>query len=160
MAWRPPLRLETYGTNGFTADEIDAIKEYDARLTLAGHFDLEELLADNPGLEVEDALRKRVGELEAWRVELEALMADPRLENRRRRTSVCPDGPPFDTRGMGPYARAVGSYLESAARGYHRHCRGLEYTVTVRALGLQPPAVAYPLTTCLDPSGRCLGTVE
>ncbi|MFF3096803.1 hypothetical protein [Streptomyces cyaneofuscatus] len=158
MAWRPPLDLGlcSYQTNGFTEHEVKAIEEYDAKLTLATYFDLEELLAEHPGLDVESAMRHRGGELALWHTELNGLMADPRLENARRRTPACPDGPPFDTRGRGPYAAAVFRYLSFAAQDYHRHCRGLEHTATVRALGLQAPGTYPPLTTELDLVNRRL----
>lgn len=160
MAWRPSLSLNLceYGTNGFTEHEVDAIREYHAKLTLRAYFDLEELVAEHPDLDIDSALRHRVGELTIWHTELNNLMADPRLENARRRTTACPNGPPPDKNGRGPYAAAVASYLSFAAADYHRHCRGVEYTMAVRALGLQPPDV-YPLTVEIDFVNRRLGGV-
>ncbi|GGZ28363.1 hypothetical protein GCM10010387_22260 [Streptomyces inusitatus] len=142
-----------YHTSGFTDGELEALKEYDERCTLKGRFDLEELLHET-GLEADEALRLRAGELARWHDDLLRLMADPRIENERRRENAF--GPPYDDHGTGPYGGAVARFLAFSAEDYHRHRRGYEHAVTVWALGLQA-LDSYPPDTCgLDLDNRVL----
>ncbi|MFJ6659689.1 hypothetical protein ACIQNG_25550 [Streptomyces sp. NPDC091377] len=139
------LDLCAYHTSGYTEDEAEALLTYYEASHLPGYFDLADLLAAHPGLGTAGALRRRAGELHAWHQALRTLMADPRLENTRRRTAACPDGPPPDPTHS-PYAQAVANCLTSLVGNYHRHRHGFEYAVTAWALGLRTPD-AYPPDT-------------
>lgn len=142
------LGLASYHTAGFTEGEVEAIHEYIAQVTLRAYFDLEELLegSGDDGLAV--ALRRRAEELTTWHAALTALLADPRLENQRRRKDAY--GPRYDERGEGPYCQAVARFLRAAAADYHRHRHGFEYAVTMWALGLQVPDSYPPESQHLD----------
>ncbi|MFE3601340.1 hypothetical protein [Streptomyces sp. NPDC059142] len=146
------LDLCTYQTAGFTQGELDAIEEYCERLTLRGYFDLEELLEESS--EPAAALRGRAEELTRWHDALTGLMADPRLENARRRENA--SGPPYDKNGKGPYCAAVARFFGFAAEDYHRHRQGYEYAVTVWALGLQAPASYPPESRYVDLNNKTL----
>ncbi|MFD7661345.1 hypothetical protein [Streptomyces sp. NPDC059788] len=142
-----------YHTAGFTDGELEALKEYDEQRTLKGYFDLEELL-EKTGAEIGEALRIRAGELARWHNGLLRLMADPRIENQRRREN--PLGPHYDEHGKGPYGGAVARFLVFSTQDYHRHRHGYEYAVTVWALGLQAPDSYPPDTRGLDLDNRTL----
>ncbi|MFH8410687.1 hypothetical protein ACH4FX_38840 [Streptomyces sp. NPDC018019] len=140
--------LCAYQTAGFTQTELAAIEEYDAKLTLPPYFDLREMLDGTDDLE--RALHRRAEELTRWHAALTALMADPRLDNERRRRG----GPRYDEHGEGPYCQAVARYLRIAAEDYHRH--RFEYAVTVWALGLQVPDSYPPDSRHADLDNRSL----
>ncbi|MFJ2217773.1 hypothetical protein ACIQVO_36875 [Streptomyces sp. NPDC101062] len=147
------LSLCAYQTAGFTLGELDAIEEYRERLTLRGYFDLEELLEEIS--EPAAALRGRAEELTLWHDALTRLMADPRLENARRREN--PSGPRYDKNGKGPYCAAVARFLRFAAEDYHRHRQGFEYAVTVWALeGIQAPVNYPPESRRIDLNNKIL----
>ncbi|MFK0142622.1 hypothetical protein [Streptomyces murinus] len=139
--------LCAYHTAGFTDGEVEALKEHDELRTLKAYFDLKELL-EEIGAEIGEALRIRAAELAPWHDDLLRLMADPRIENQRRREN--PLEPRYDERGKGPYGGAVARFLALSAEDYHRHRHGFEYAVTVWTLGLQAPG-SYP------PDSRSLG---
>ncbi|MFK0142641.1 hypothetical protein [Streptomyces murinus] len=142
-----------YHTAGFTDGELEVLREYDERRTLEGYFEVEELLEET-GAEIGEALRIRAGELARWHDDLLRLMADPRIENQRRRENS--SGPRYDDHGKGPYAGAVARFLAFSAEDYHRHRHGYEYAVTVWALGLQAPGNYPPDSRDLDLTNRIL----
>lgn len=152
MDWDSSLSLSTYKTAGFTDGELEAIHEYRERRTLRAYFDLEELLEET-GDDLATALHSRAGELTRWYEDLTALMADPRLENARRRET---NGPRYDERGKGPYCGAVARWLGFAAEDYHRHRQGFEHAVTVWALNEQVSGTYPPNSRSVDHINRTL----
>lgn len=145
------LGLCVYQTAGFTEGELEVIEEYQRQLTLQPYFDLEEL--DVAG-SLAAALRGRAQELVRWHDALTHLMADPRLENERRRENRF--APRYDEHGIGPYCAAVARFLGFAAEDYHRHRHGFEYTVTVWALGVTVPDTYPAESRSLDLHNRVL----
>ncbi|MFH8813042.1 hypothetical protein ACH4GZ_38585 [Streptomyces hygroscopicus] len=148
------LSLCQYNVRPFTDAEIDALEEYDDKLTLPSHFEAETLLdgAADPA----SAMRERAEELTRWHQALTELLADPRLKN------VNYDDPATSTRvtstedSRSPYSPAVRRFLKAAAADYHRHRHGFEYAVTVWALGLQAPDGYPPETRHVDLTNRSL----
>ncbi|MFV8133208.1 hypothetical protein [Streptomyces syringium] len=146
------LSLCQYNVQAFTRAEIDAIEEYDDRVTLTGHFDPETLLEGNA--DPAGALRERAEELTRWHEALVRLLTDSRLEPPAAPdpyTTPAGPAPQYD-----PYSPAVSRFLRAAAADYHRHRQGFEYAVTVWALGLQAPVSYPPESRHIDLDNRAL----
>lgn len=148
------LSLCQYNVRPFTHTELDALEDYDDKLTLLPYFELETLLQGDA--DPADAMRERAKELTRWHQALTELLVDPRLRN------VNYDDPTTTTRltstedSRSPYSPAVRRFLQSAAADYHRHRHGFEYAVTVWALGLRAPESYPPESRGLDLNNRAL----
>lgn len=146
------MGLCQYNVRPFTDPEVDAIEEYDDRVPLLGHFDLETLLDGTD--DIEGAFRQRAGGLTRRHQALTELLVDPRLRNVNYDDPETSIRVTFTEDSSSPYSPAVRRFLKSAAADYHRHRHGYEYAVTAWALGLQAPTGYPPETRHLNLTHR------
>ncbi|WP_416519970.1 hypothetical protein [Streptomyces achromogenes] len=152
------LSLCQYNVRAFTRTEIDAIYEYDDKLTplgLAPYFDPETLREpQDPDTDPADVMRRHAKKLTAWHQALTDLLQDPRLKNARYVDPTTTITSTEDSRS--PYSPAVRRFLKGATAEYHRHRQGFEHAVTVWALGLETPGGYPPATRHVDLNNQTL----
>ncbi|MEU1134764.1 hypothetical protein ABZ383_33745 [Streptomyces sp. NPDC005900] len=148
------LSLCQYNVRPFTHAELDALEEYDDKLTLLAHFDLETLLEQTT--DPAAAMRERAEELTRWHQAFTDLLVDPRLRNMNYDDSATSIRLTPTADSDSPYSPAVRRFLKAAAADYHRHRHGFEYAVTVWALQLQVPESYPPESRHLDLDRRAL----